>query len=454
MRWATAGCALLALLLGAVLTGAVTGAQSNWDVITRHQAPQVTDAGGLYQALTDLDAQAANQLMFGNDPKLTRNLATARQQYTQDRATADHDLQQATLDAAGNTEAQAALARVLDDMGSYQDLAGRALELNSHAHAAAGAPDPSALADYRQATDLMRQQLLPSAEQLLKANDGAFEQSYTSERAALGTAGTWLLLLGGGALIALVGLQVWLALRFRRIVNPALAAATLLTVALLGMAGSFLSGEGQDLKTARKDAFDSVVALTHARAVVYDSNAAESRYVLDAAQRPAYESAFQTDSDQILKLQGVSLSGYDSALAQSIAAYQQDRTQIHFTGFYGDEFRNITFGGERAAAEKTLLAYQAYQLDDRKIRALVSAGKLEEAIAYCTSLAPGGSNADFNAHDAALQSLIAINENAYESAAKVGAQRAGSELWLLAGGAVLVAVLVGVGARPRLREFR
>jgi hypothetical protein len=339
-------------------------------------------------------------------------------------------------------------------MGRYQDLAARALELNAYAGARAGNPDPSALADYRQATDLMRTSLLPAAEQLIQANDAAFEGSYQGESGALGEASDWLLLLGGGLLFTLLGMQFWLTLRFRRIVNPALAAATALTAVLLGLAGSLLSDERNDLTIARKDAFDSVVALTHARAVSYDSNAAESRYVLDVGRAAQYQQAFQDDSEKIVGLAGVGLQQYDAALAKAINDYQQDHSVIDFTGYYGDEFHNITFDGERAAAEKTLRAYQAYQLDDRKIRALVAQGRLEAAIAYCTSLAPGGSNADFDAHDAALRALIAINEKAYENAAAKGSAEASTDQWLLAAGAAGVVLLIGAGVRPRLREFR
>ncbi|MEY9843361.1 hypothetical protein [Streptacidiphilus sp. MAP5-3] len=454
LRWATAGCATLAVLLGAVLLGSVSGAASTWSDITGHEAPQVTDAGGLYQALTDMDGQAANQLAFGSTAQLSKNLATARTLYTQDRVVADHDLQAATLDAAGNAAAQKALGQVLDNLGSYQDLAARALELNTNAGSPAGHPDPAALTEYRQATDLMRTQLLPAAESLIQANDTAFEQSYRAESSALGTAGLWLVLLGGALLLAMVATQIWLTRSFRRVLSPAMTAATVLTAVLLGLAGSLFSTERNDLTTARISAYDSVVALTHARAVIYDSNADESRYLLDAGRAAQYQQAFQQDSDDIADVDNAGMFQYDAALASAISAYQQNHANVGFTGYYGDEFRNITFPGERAAAEKTLLAYQAYERDDRKIRALVQAGHLEQAIAYCTSLAPGGSNADFNAHDAALQALIGINESAYESVSKSGADSAGADEWILVGGMAVVVLLLGAGAWPRLKEFR
>ncbi len=80
----------------------------------------------------------------------------------------------------------------------------------------------------------------------------------------------------GVALIAiLVALQLYLSARFRRLVNPALAAATLVGVALDQRRRLGSRPEADHLRgPARQDAFDSILALTQARAVSYDANAA------------------------------------------------------------------------------------------------------------------------------------------------------------------------------------
>jgi hypothetical protein len=430
------------------------GAQGVWSTVTSQQAPQIVDANALYQQLTDLDAQTANLLMFGDDPDLSRQRSTALAQYTQDRTLADGDLQRATLDASGDTKVQQSLVAVLNGMGTYQDLAARAMELNEVTHAGAGRPDPAALTEYRQATDLMRTTLLPAADQLVQANNDAFNRSYTAERSALRTAEWWTALAGAALVLSLLGLQWWLARRFRRIVNPALAVATLLAVGLAALAGSLAPAQRGHLLVARREAFDSVVALSRARAVAYDANADESRYLLDQGRAAQYQDAFEADSMQIVQLPGATISSYDAQLAAAVTAYQADHGDVRFGGFYGDEFRNITFPGERAAAEQALMTYQAYERDDRKIRALVAQGKLQSAIAFCTSLAPGASNADFAAHDAALQQVITVNNHAYTAAAQQGRSQLSSAVPLLAGATALVLLLCLVGVRPRLREFR
>src|SRR6202012_1629650 len=120
----------------------------------------------------------------------------------------------------------------------------------------------------------------------------------------------------------------------------------------------------------------------------------------------------------------------------------------------GAEFRNITFPGERAAAVRTLLAYQVYETDDRKLRAMAKTN-LAAAVAYDVGTAPGQSDAAFNAYDADLSSLIAINSAAFADAIQAG--QGDTAAWNLAiplAGAALLAALVLAGVRPRLAEYR
>ena len=455
LRALVAGVLVLTAATGLVCWQAGTQAQSTWTTITGSQAPQVVDASALYQALTDQDAQTANILVDGADPALAANRTTALNQYTSDRTSADRALQQATLSAAGNSAVQSALAAVLDGMGDYDGLAARALALNDRAAAPAGHPDPTALAEYRQATDLMQNTLLPAANRLLQADNAAYNGSYDSQRSDLTAAEVWTAVLGTLLLLSLLGLQGWLLRRYRRIVNPPLAAATLLAVLVVGTALTLFPAERTQLHTARRDAFDSVVALDRARAISYDANADESRYMLDEGRRDQYQQSFFTDSQQLADLpQATSVFSYDAPLQSAIEAYHGNHQDVEFGGFFGTEFHNITFPGERAGAEATLDAYQKYELDDRHLRSLMADGQLDAAIAYNTSLAAGGSNADFNSYDQALTKLIGINDSAYVAAAHNGASELSDRVPLMAGGSLAVILLCLLGVRPRLAEYR
>ena len=128
---------------------------------------------------------------------------------------------------------------------------------------------------------------------------------------------------------------------------------------------------------------------------------------------------------------------------------------MRFGGYFGVEFRNITFPGERAAAEQAFAAYHVYERDDRQIRALNRGGDLRGAIAFDTSYAPADSNGAFTRYDNALVALIAINQRAFTGAISAGQHDANGWTGPIPGAAVvLIGILVLAGVRPRLAEYR
>jgi hypothetical protein len=65
-----------------------------------------------------------------------------------------------------------------------------------------------------------------------------------------------------------------------------------------------------------------------------------------------------------------------------------------------------------------------------------------------------GSSGAFNRYDAALSSVIAINQDAFTAAVQEGQGGAvGWDAGFPAAGAVLLAVLLLAGVRPRLAEY-
>jgi hypothetical protein len=262
-------------------------------------------------------------------------------------------------------------------------------------------------------------------------------------------------LAGVALLAALASMQFYLMLRFRRIINPALAGATVVTLALVAASAAGLVAQAGHLRVAKAEAFDSIIALSQARAVSDDANADESRYLVDPARAGQYQQAFESRSQQLVRLPGAGIFQYDAALARALSAYRADHTDVRFGGYFGVEFRNITFAGERAAAEKALAAYQVYERDDRHIRTLNRGGDLPGAIAFDTSYAPGNSNWAFTQYDNALVALIAINQRTFTGAISAGQQDTTGWTWLIPGAAVvLISILVLVGVRPRLAEYR
>jgi len=456
MKWTTpqwiralaAGSVLATVVLAVVLGSVFATVRDGLSVIGGRAAPQVSAATDLYFALGDMDAQLANDLLAGNDPTLAADRKQALDTYTQRRNQADADLQQIATDPS----TQQSVRSVLDQLGQYESLAAQVILLDRNG--AAGQPSADVLDLHRQATDLMRT-TLRSVDAITTSNHELLNATYQSDVDGTVTARLWVALIGTITVALLVAAQVHLRLRLRRRLNPAFLLATLVTAGLTVAGITVLADESGHLTVAKSNAFDSIVALSQARAISYDANADESRYLVDPARAGQYQQAFLDKSQSLAGLSGATITSYDAALDGALKAYRENNSDVRIGGFFGTELNNITFTGERAAAERTLAAYQAYQTDDRRIRALDGAGDLHRAIAFDVGTAAGQSNADFAGYDSALKTLIDINQRAFGTAMRDGNDELDGWTWLIPGvGALLVVGLVVAGTRPRLAEYR
>jgi uncharacterized membrane protein len=445
----------VAVLLG-VITAAIFGSIASGLQLIGHQSdPEVLATTDLYFRLNDMDAQVANVLLVGRQRGLGIDRQQAQAIYQQDRIQADRDLQRAATVAGSLPSAQRALRPVLDGLGSYEALAGEAMYLDGQGASQPGRPPVAAIILYRQATDLLRGSILPSARSLTDANAAGLNSAYQAKRSDALQGILWVVLLGVVLLAVLAGMQFYLALRYRRVLNPALAGASLIALVLVALSATALSAQAGHLRVAKVEAFDSIIALSQARATSDDANADESRYLVDPARAAQYQQAFENKSQQLVRLAGAGIFQYDAALARALSAYHASNADIRFGGYFGVEFRNITFTGERAAAERTLAAYQVYERDDRRIRALNHSGDLRGAIAFDTSYARGNSNWAFTQYDHALATLIAINQRAFNGAISAGQRGINGWTGLIPAVAViLITALVLIGVRPRLAEYR
>ncbi|MFE2724157.1 hypothetical protein [Kitasatospora sp. NPDC059327] len=454
MRGLTGLCLAALVVAGAVDATVLAGAREGTDAIGRRAAPQVVRSADLYFALNDMDAQAANLLLFGADPDFANLRGQTLDTYERRRAQADSDLQRVAEAVVGDPAGQRAVQTVIGELGRYEGRVARAQLLGEQAHAPAGRPAAEALAAYREATDLLRQRLLPAVDEVTAANSETVRRTYVAQRGDLGAGRWWILVAGLLALAALVALQIVLTNRYRRLLNVPLVAATLLV--LLGLAaGSTLAARAEhQLVVAKSDSYDSVIALGRARAVAYDLNADESRYLTDPARAAAYEQSFFDKTQSFARVDGATLPTYNAGLAALADAHRADHARVPFGGFLGDESRNVTFAGEQDAAERVLAAFQAYQRDDRTIRELYGQGRLKEAVAFNTGLAAGQSNADFGILGTALDDVQAINRNALDRAVAATDDDLDTSSAALGSGLLAVAsALTALGVRPRLREF-
>jgi hypothetical protein len=445
---------LLACCLAAVPAIAFGQLRGEFSAIGQRDAPEAEATAGLYFALNDMDAQVANVLLVGGDAGLAANRLRDLASYAADRATADRDIQQATLAEADNAAAEQQLVVVLGRIGQYEALAADALLASQQTRRAAGRAPVAAVGYYQQATSLMQASILPAVDALATVSAARLDTAYHRGTSITGTGSALLACLGVLLAATLIALQVYLAFRFRRMLNPALAVALALAITFAVTATGRLGTESSELKVAKQDAFDSIQALTLARAVSYDANADESRYLIDPGRAAQYQQSFLAKSQQIANVGPVGIFDYDAKLGTDIQAYRRDNHDVRFGGYLGTELRNITFPGERAAAVATLLAFQRYERDDRTLRALAK-GSLAAAVAYDTGTTRGQSDWAFNQYDTALSKVIAVNSGAFTAAVQDGQDgTSGWDLEFPALAVTLLAVAIFAGIWPRLAEYR
>jgi hypothetical protein len=428
---------------------------AGFTVIRTKDAPLVAESTGLYFSVSDMDAQVANVLLTGND----RALAADRQQdldsYARDRRQAEQDLQKVTVTTLADPAAQRAVSTILDALGRYEALAAQAILVNQRSADRAGMASASTLDYYRQATDLMRTEVLPAADSLANANANTVEAVYLRKQNADADGRNLVAVLGLVTLGVFAALQVYFTRHYRRVLNPALAVATLLAAVLVIAAMYQIEDQAYRLQVVKHDAFDSILTLMRARAVSYDANADESRYLVDPDRAAQYQDAFLTKSQQLADVGDLGDVAYQAALvAGYISVFEAGDPYSTLDGYLGAGFEMNSFPGERAAAIKTLRAYQVYQQDDQQLWALAQKN-LGQAIAFDIGTRPGQSDWAFNNYDAALTAAIAIDEKAFAAAVR-NADRTTSR-WtgaFPATSVTAIAVLTVAGTWRRIREYR
>jgi hypothetical protein len=443
----------------AVMAGVSAGqVRPGFDTIGHVEAPQVVATTDLAFALNDMDANLANILMVG-DQTLGPGISGPdfKKLYDADRGAADKDLQTAAAQAGGDESTAIRIRQAMDALSQYEGLAAQVMFLDAqHPGRVPGRTPADEAALFDQAADLMQKTVVPDARAVATDNAAALEASYQSRHSEVATSMVWIGVSGAAVVAVLAVFQVFLYRRTRRLLNPLLAVASVLAIGLTVWAATALSSASEDLRSAKKDAFDSVKALSEAKAVGTAANADESRLLVDPARAAQYQQSFLAETQQLLNVgDGATLASYDASLKAALDAYQADpaRHPVTFGGFYGTEMRNITFPGERAAAEKALAAFQTYELDDRVLRQKAQTD-LHEAVRFDTSPAAADSDGAFVAYSDALNAVIGINQKAFDQRIASGLGTMDGWPWIPIGGAAVFVVLTVLGVRPRLAEYQ
>jgi hypothetical protein len=448
-RWATTvgrmqlGIAAIvaAGILMVLATGAaVMEAQEAMQTIGVSTAPSIISAQKVKAAMANMDANAANYLLGDKDQNELANIDYDRE---------SDNAYDGLIDAAANItlpEERTLVQNLLNLLADYTADIGAARQMHALGDRV------TSLANYRTASALMAEQILPTADRLDAINRAELDAAYARQERVSKlmlaiVAGAGLLLIG-----TLVALQRLVTARTRRAVNPQLAAATVIALLLLARLLQILVATEGHVKNAGRDAFPSIHALWQARAISYLANAQESQFLLDSERRDFYTAAFQANADQLGKLPaGVTYA----QIAATAGDARNPTVPKDFTGLFATELRNITYGNEeRVPATETVRAYGQYVELDKKIRDLELAGRHAEAVALCIGYGEGQSNMVFGKFDAALGATIDVNQAEFDKAVDAGLSATrGFTLWAL-GAVAAIVVLTIWGMSPRLAEYR
>lgn len=424
---------VLVLMVAAVL--AVQGLTAGIKTVGLDTAPSIISAQYIKSGLADMDANLANELIGkpGENPQAYRDYLKRRTEVLDALVTAAQNI------TYGDKERRPILT-LQNGIADYEGWAVQSRLLHERG-------DAAMLAAFRHGTDLMHQTLLPAAEALDKANSEAMESVYGSRQVLALLA---LALFLGCALLLLAGLariQLFLAHRVRRLINPGLLSSTALILGFTLHGLIALRSASEHLRAAKKDAFDSVHALWQARAMAYDANGDESRWLLDKPFQQNYERAFFEKSGKVITLPA-------EVSPQQVAADAIAKKPVAgFKGMLADELKNITYPGEAEAATGTLVAYQAYFTIDAKIRQAENSGNHAGAVALCIGNNVGESNWAFEQFDNGLSKTLQINQDAFDEAVKSGFRPLNSLLFLTPIVTLAAVALTIFGLTTRLKEY-
>jgi hypothetical protein len=234
-------------------------------------------------------------------------------------------------------------------------------------------------------------------------------------------------------LVLLLAFQVWLARRFRRTLNPALIAATALSVALVIPAVLVLGLQGQRLGEARDDSFAPFLALSQARAISYDAAADTSRFLI--SDNLAYFAEGFTAKAKCLSDGGSCGSGGETIRG----------------GLPG------VAGGPDVSphdSSEVVTRWADYQKDHERITRLALAGRDTEAIDALTGIRRGDAAFDFSYYDAAVAEIADARKAAFDTAlSDTNTLLAGWSIIPVVAMAVVI-LLVPLSVRRRFAEYR
>jgi hypothetical protein len=412
LRSAAIAIAVLALLAGLVAALATSERQGATSAAWQNAEPLMVTAQAVDTALSDADTTAGASFLQGRlePPALQRR-------YETDLALASADVAVAARQAGSDPAVSQSLQTLSTDLPVYAGIVQDA-DFNERQ-----ASYPLASAYIAEANNLMRTSILPAAASVYGTERGrlADDQSH-GVSPFLATLAVFALI---ALLVVLVLAQRWLSQRFHRTWNLALAAATVVLLALGVWFTVALLSQNSGVNTAQANGSRPVSTFTQARILALRARADDELTLLTRDSDPTYQSDYTSTAAALGHL-------LDSPASSSGTAGRSVRTQL-------------------ARAKKVFASYTSVH---RQIRNDDMANDLSGAVALASGSGPGQLPAISSDLNRDLSDGISASQGTFANTTSGAASDLDGLIWGMAIGAVLVAALVLLGFQPRIAEYR
>lgn len=435
---------LAALLFLFIAMITVKGNEHAVKTVGLDAAPSVITAHKIMIAVERMDADLVDELLFDPHQQESEEMAADFEVW---RRKVSKELVAAAKNITYGEAEQIPIENLEMALGDYETRAQSARDMRKQGK------NEEAVAYYCAALQILNEQLLPNAEALNKANADKLETTYA--RAESESALSCGLVLVVGMLLAalLLFTQIYLSRRFRRRINLPLFVATLCTVVFGQHIYSSLRANDNELKVAKEDAYNSVVALLDARSNAYSAKAAASRFLLVHQTASASQQYFFDKAATVASFS----PGHN--FADTVARAQEQieaGEKINLTGFRGslaDELNNVRFEGEGEAALAALESFANYLTTDRKMRQLENSGAHAAAVKICLGYDPAASNFPFTKFDDALERTLAINQRHFKLSINEAFHDLKGLSFLCQIASLFIIVCTYFGLSPRMAEY-
>jgi hypothetical protein len=425
------GMALTCLPVLAFATAVRLGVERNESTVRTvgNEATRgITVAQALKLELAELDEVVVRSLL--SEAPLTQNGFPG--EYNTKRAELHDSLVLATQVSSSGAAYTQPLANIDYALPHYHALVKDAV-------AAGAAGDlTTALGTYAEAHEVMAETLLPEADFLDKANSYVLNNTYDSQSARSASTVRLIVMSWLALLVFLALAQILVARRFRRIVNPGLALATVLALVCGAFTLQRLDASKADLADAREQAFQSGHVLARARTAVVSARRAQGQFLLDPDRADDARADFGDQVSQLLRMDGEDVG--DRAIEGTIPE--------EAAGYLARVAGPGTTSSEPESARQMVVAFGTFLTEDAVMQRLVDMEEPEEGV---DRYANDQTYADL---DAAITAQQEIEQESFDEAADAAEDAVAPLNELNALAAVGVLGLALLGLFQRLREYR